>query len=87
MFDAVVMPRAGLFEAPGLSPSNTDIALAQIRSGPRPVAKTDLTFATVESNVSKIYQLLISCLIVMLFSFFLSFFFLLRFLGMEFQVC
>jgi len=53
VFDAVVMPRAGMFEAsPGLSPSTTDAALAQIRSGPRPVAKTDLQFATVESNVS-----------------------------------
>ena len=54
VFDAVVMPRVGMFEVgmPATSPSQTDVALSQIRSGPRPAAKSDLTFATVESNVS-----------------------------------
>ncbi|XP_024364383.1 uncharacterized protein [Physcomitrium patens] len=45
----LVMPRASLFETCS-SPSSTDVALAYIRSGTRPVARQDIHFATVESN-------------------------------------
>lgn len=47
----LVMPRVSLFEGSiGFSPSTTDAALAQIRSGPRPATNSDLKFATVESH-------------------------------------
>ncbi|KAG0553679.1 hypothetical protein M758_12G030500 [Ceratodon purpureus] len=47
----LVMPRSGLFESSMMSPSTTkDITLSQIRTGPRPTARKDITFATVESN-------------------------------------
>lgn len=47
----LVMPRTGLLESSMMSPStNTAAALSQIRTGPRPTARKDMTFETIESH-------------------------------------